>query len=1107
MIYRTAHRATYRNLNNNLGTLSYRIAQLTNQIASERRINAPSDDPTGAAKVLSTRSTLAGIKQYGNNLAVSDLWLSQSGSSIQSIKEGLSDIYSAIEQASTDSNSPQHDIILTQIQGMFEQLIMDANTPIGESYLFGGKEILTQPFSKKVEAQKVISGCQNSSKWTGKVQNYGNSTFNNRPDLPVHSQDFLVEVVRPGATDSRWYTKNSSTYIGKHIGNNYGFRLETTDPKYNNTQVKFVSGPENKMHHGDLSGDAGLRFSGGVDPTNIVFTKSSPGTNPSTANWDPATNTLTVALATNTSGATVADANDVALAINGATPPGVTATATGAGTGLVGLGETSFNNKLEAAVSGNQKSGYQVTVYLERDASPPDGTGNLITNAQSVANLLGGPLDMPDGTTANIFKPVTLIPGNDQQTTDPTAVVTPTAANIKLEAGDSYTLAQAAMNPKGSQNDLIWSIKNFTDNVGALGNNFSVEYKVPMNPFSDTPSIEYNSATNKITVNLAVDAGTYQQVFSKVYYDTGSQAYKSAEKAHEMALAAAVTTTANDVIKMVEEHEEPAPDGSRLRDLIDVKSADGSSGDGSLNLMGETKFSNGYDQPALFRVSQDGGKTWGPPMSFSASEYETGDMFYNAYLGHASLTTGLPGKGNDLVFTAKEMGTWGNDVRVEYKLPTTHPSAGPILEVGDQPWNICVTLATDDKGNVLTTANEIMAAVNSHPVASQLVTADLANYHEGGNGTVDVMKCTALAVGEPYQIDGKSIITPLGHATGQVGFSYSAGKQSNPNINYQALVQGPEGNNIGVRYTVDADPTYFSDPADAEGQYQDFTSIRYETNDKGETIMVVHLATKSLPECPDAENDRENYDKWREEFPLYSCTSARAVITTAGSVVQAIIDKNLEDPSSAVVWPSVDKWPDGLNSDAKVGPTDGVVWLSGGNETDDASQHGINLKFTADGSSLQVGDVFEVPVGWYRGDDQNIQINAGSSYRTTINTTGDQLFGANGQDNNILDMVQRVIWALEQNDTELVAKELPKIKEAITRVTTLETKVGTQQVRNQFISKNLDTARYSSESFLASIEDADFSQLITDLKNAQTVYEACLGATGLTSKVSLLNYI
>ena len=1097
MIYRTSHRSTYRSLNNNLGTLSYRIAQLTNQIASERRINSPSDDPTGAANVLNTRSTLAGIKQYSSNIAVSDLWLSESGGAIQTMKDALSDIYTLVEQASTDSNGAQHDIIATQVLGLFESLIQYGNTSISGSYIFGGTEILTQPFSLQVEAQKVTAGCQNSSKWTGSVVN-GNTSYVNRPDLPVHSQDFLVEVVQAGGVDCRWYTNNSANYSGKHLGDGYGFRLETADTKYNNTEVKFVSGPANKSSLGNLSGDAGLSFSGGLNPTNVVFVKGSPGAGASTASWNAADNTLTVALETNTSGETVADANTVAALINGTNPPGVTATASGAGTGLVEVGQTSFNNKLDYEVSGSQKDGYVVTVYLER-ANDDNGKGALVSTAQDVANLLDGPLDLPDGTSAVMFD-ADLIAGKDQQTLNPLAIVSPTAANITLASGEPYTLASATVDPKGSQNALNWSVKNFSSYIGSAGNSFSVEYKVPMNGFSDTTSIDYNSATNKVTVYLAVDETAYKQAFQKAYYDNGGVAYLNSEKAHEIALGASVTTTANEVAKMV-------ADDPVLNQYIEVSPADGSSGEGRLNLAAETQFSNGYDQAALFRVSQDGGKTWGPPMTFEASQYQYGDLFHNATLGHASMTTSLPGKANDLVFTASQMGTWGNDVRVEYKLPDTHPSAGPAVQVGPNPWNICVTLATDAQGRVLTTADEIMKAINQHPEASQLVTADLANYHEGGHGIVDVMQCTALSVGEPYQVDGKSVITPLGHATGTVGFSYSPGKQSNPNINYQALVQGPAGNSIGVRYTAAADPSYYSDPADAEGQYQDFTSIRYETDANGNTVMVVHLATESLPSCPDAETDRENYDKWREEFPLYSCTEDRAVVTTAGSIVQAIIDKNMEDPASAVVWPSVEKWPDGLNSDAKVGVTDGVVWLSGGNDSDDASNHGVSLNFIPDGSALQVGDVFEVEVGWYRGDDSNIEINASNGLRSTINTTGSSLFGRNGQDGNILDTVQRVLWALQQNDTEQVAKELPKLKAAITQVTTLETKIGTQQLRNQFISHNLESAKYNSENYLSQIEDADFTQLITDLKNAQTVYEACLGATGLTSKVSLLNYI
>ena len=71
----------------------------------------------------------------------------------------------------------------------------------------------------------------------------------------------------------------------------------------------------------------------------------------------------------------------------------------------------------------------------------------------------------------------------------------------------------------------------------------------------------------------------------------------------------------------------------------------------------------------------------------------------------------------------------------------------------------------------------------------------------------------------------------------------------------------------------------------------------------------------------------------------------------------------------------------------------------------------------------------------------------------------------------------------------------------------METKIGTKQIRNEFILQNLETSKLSAQNLLSQIEDADFSQLITDLKNAQTVYEACLGATGLTNKLSLLNYL
>jgi flagellin-like hook-associated protein FlgL len=397
-----------------------------------------------------------------------------------------------------------------------------------------------------------------------------------------------------------------------------------------------------------------------------------------------------------------------------------------------------------------------------------------------------------------------------------------------------------------------------------------------------------------------------------------------------------------------------------------------------------------------------------------------------------------------------------------------------------------------------------MEAVNAHPQAGQLVTVGLANYHEGGQGLVAPMECASLSTGEPYEIGGSTRITPLGHATASVSFPYTPPQQSSPNLIFQALEHGAAGNDVGVRYTTSADPTLHAPGT----PYQDEVSIRYEEDPAtGRKTVVVHLATTELPSCPDPDEAPEAYAEFRKVFPLYSCTSDRAIVTTAGDVLTALIEKNLAEPDKALVWASMDWKDEGWDSTAKVGLTDGVIRLSGGDDSLKASDHGVALKFLPDGTSLQVGDVFAVDVGWYNGDDNAIDVNAMNGYRTTINVTGSDLLGANGASDNILDVIQRLSWGLKQDDSELVAMELPKLKAAIEKVAVTETAVGTRLIRNQFVLNTLDQNKYSYEATLSQIEDADFTKLITDLKNSQLVYEAVLGTTGLTTKLSLLNYI
>jgi flagellin-like hook-associated protein FlgL len=448
------------------------------------------------------------------------------------------------------------------------------------------------------------------------------------------------------------------------------------------------------------------------------------------------------------------------------------------------------------------------------------------------------------------------------------------------------------------------------------------------------------------------------------------------------------------------------------------------------------------------------------------------------------------------------MGTWGDDIRLEYKSPNL-PNQEASLTLGPQPWNICINLGTDATGKVNTTANTIVDLISNHPEASQLVTASLANYHEGGSGIVTSLSCTSLSTGEPYEVVGQTRITPLGHATAEVRFPYQPPNTKSPDLLYQAIEHGNNGNSIGIRYTMSADTSLYG----PEAEYQDHVSISYEETTGGDKVVVVHLASVSLPSCPDADTEREAYNAWRELYPIWSCTSSRSVTSTAGDVLAALVQKNLDEPQNALVWASMDFKDEGWDSTAKVGPTDGTIWLSGGDNNLKEEDYGIALKFSPDGSPIGVGDIFEASVGWYNGDNKDLDVNVMAGYRTDMNITGGELMGENGASDNVIDTLQRLYWALMHNDSEGVERELPHIRAAVEKVTTLETAVGTRLIRNQFVMNNLETNQYAAETTLSQIEDADFTRLITDLKNAQLVYEAVLGATGLTTKLSLLNYI
>jgi flagellar hook-associated protein 3 FlgL len=120
------------------------------QIASGKRINAPSDDPVGAADATGTRSALSQFDQFKSNqdrasylLNLAESTLGSFVDSAQSIKEKL------IAAGNGAYSNAERRAIATDLQGILAQMVGLANSSDGAGgYLFAGSREASAPFAQ-----------------------------------------------------------------------------------------------------------------------------------------------------------------------------------------------------------------------------------------------------------------------------------------------------------------------------------------------------------------------------------------------------------------------------------------------------------------------------------------------------------------------------------------------------------------------------------------------------------------------------------------------------------------------------------------------------------------------------------------------------------------------------------------------------------------------------------------------------------------------------------------------------------------------------------------------------------------------------------------------
>lgn len=146
---RVTLRNQYSNFLYNLQDTQSRLMELNQQASSQKRINKPSDDAVGAAKVLNYRGSLSAISQYQSNIDTAKGWLNLADESMLQVSTILTTLKGLAEQGATGTmTSSDREATSYQVRQLFSQLVSLSNTQFEGSSIFAGHKTAGNAFEE-----------------------------------------------------------------------------------------------------------------------------------------------------------------------------------------------------------------------------------------------------------------------------------------------------------------------------------------------------------------------------------------------------------------------------------------------------------------------------------------------------------------------------------------------------------------------------------------------------------------------------------------------------------------------------------------------------------------------------------------------------------------------------------------------------------------------------------------------------------------------------------------------------------------------------------------------------------------------------------------------
>ena len=132
---------TYDNSLKYMTRLQSEINRTTIQMATQQRINCPSDDPYGSEVALTNSTLISQLTQYQSNVDTAKGWLSLADDTLGDASTALTSLIELAEQAATGTlTDANRQAIAEEARGLYEQLLTYANTQYNGQSIFAGRD-------------------------------------------------------------------------------------------------------------------------------------------------------------------------------------------------------------------------------------------------------------------------------------------------------------------------------------------------------------------------------------------------------------------------------------------------------------------------------------------------------------------------------------------------------------------------------------------------------------------------------------------------------------------------------------------------------------------------------------------------------------------------------------------------------------------------------------------------------------------------------------------------------------------------------------------------------------------------------------------------------